>query len=79
MSKIFCIYDRYGRRNLNFIVQSHVTGEVFLLMLDDPDPEYPFFHEVWKMLYHICEVRQWVKSGVIKFAGNQVVYTNAYF
>lgn len=78
MGKFFEIVCREGQHGLDFIIESRVTGEVFLLLLDNPDPRFPLFSEVCKMFRHISEVREWVKSGVIKFAGKQVVYCKVY-
>lgn len=78
MSKIFEIFKREGRRGLDIIIESRVTGEVFFLLLDSHDPEFPVFSELHKMLRHIGEVRRWVKDGVIEFAGKQVVYNKVY-
>lgn len=79
MGKIFEIAKREGRHGLDIIVESRVTGEVFLFLLDSRDPEFPLFDELKKMLGHVFEVRRWVKQGVIKFAGNQVIYSKVYF
>ena len=78
MSKIFEVAKREGRHGLDFIIESRVTGEVFLLLLDSHDPEFPLFSELNRMLNHVAEVRSWVREGVIKFAGKQVVYCKVY-
>ena len=78
MNKVFFIAKREGRHGLDFVIESNVTGEAFLLLLENPDPSFPLSYELHRMFGHICEVRKWVKSGVIKFAGKQVVYTNSY-
>lgn len=78
MRKVFCIAKREGRHGLDFIVESRVTGEVFLLLLDSPDPHIPILEELHRMVEHIREVRAWLRDGVIKFAGNQVVYCKVY-
>ena len=78
MNKIFFIAKREGRHGLDFVIESNVTGEVFLLLLENPDPSFPLFYELHRMFVHVREIREWVRSGVIKFAGKQVVYTNSY-
>ena len=78
MGKYFLIAKREGRHGLDFIIESRVTGEVFFLLLESPDPSFPLLRELRKMFDHIQEVRQWVKDGVIKFAGEQVVYLKVY-
>lgn len=78
MGKYFLITKREGRHGLDFIIESRVTGEVFFLLLESPDPGFPLFEEVRKMFDHVREVRQWVKDGIIKFAGEQVVYLKVY-
>ena len=78
MGKYFLIVKREGRHGLDFVIESNVTGEVFLLLLENPDPSFPLFYELHRMFVHVREIREWVKSGVIKFAGKQVVYTNSY-
>lgn len=79
MGKVFFIAGRQGRHGLDIVLESNVTGEVFLLLLENPDPLFPLMDEVRKIFGHIREVRQWVKDGLIMFAGNQVVYTATYF
>lgn len=78
MGKYFLIAKREGRHGMDFIIESRVTGEVFFLLLETPDPCFPLFEEVRKMFDHVREVRQWVKDGIIKFAGEQVVYLKVY-
>lgn len=79
MKKIFFVAKREGRNGFDFIIESNVTGEVFFLLLENPDADFPLFNEVCKIFAHMREVRQWVKDGVIKFAGKQVVYERVYF
>lgn len=79
MGKFFEVVKRDGRHGLDFIIESRVTGEVFLLLLETPDREFPLFSELRKIFDHIREIRGWVKAGAIKFAGKQVVYTNVYY
>ena len=78
MGKYFLIAKREGRHGLDFIIESRVTGEVFFLLLESPDYHFPLFGEIGKMFDHVREVRQWVKDGIIKFAGGQVVYLKVY-
>lgn len=78
MGKFFEIVKRDGRHGLDLIIESRVTGEVFLLLLDSPDPYFPLFAELHRMVAHVREIRKWVKSGVIIFAGKQVVYNKVY-
>lgn len=78
MGKYFLLAKREGRHGLDFIIESRVTGEVFLLLLESHEPEFPLFREVRKMVNHVREVRRWVKDGLIKFAGEQVVYLKVY-
>lgn len=78
MGKYFVIAKRDGRHGFNLVIESRVTGEVFLLMLESKDPDFPLLRELAKMLYHVHEVREWVKDGIIKFAGDQVVYCKVY-
>lgn len=78
MGKIFEIVKREGRHGLDIIVESRVTGEVFLLMLENPYPDFPLIGELRRMFEHIFEVRRWVKEGDIKFAGDQVIYCKVY-
>lgn len=78
MGKYFMIADREGRHGLDFIIESRVTGEVFFVLLESRDPTFPLFSEIRKMFDHVREVRQWVKDGIIKFAGEQVVYLKVY-
>lgn len=79
MGRVFEIFKREGRHGLDFIVQSRVTGEVFFLLFDSHDPEFPIFSELRKMYLHYAEVYNWVKDGVIAFAGDQVVYKKVYY
>ena len=78
MRRCFFIAKRDGHYGLDLIIESRVTGEVFLLLLESHDPEFPLLDELLRMLRHISEVRNWVRDGVIKFAGKQVVYCKAY-
>jgi hypothetical protein len=78
MGKYFLVAKREGRHGLDFIIESRVTGEVFLLLLESPEPSFPLFREIRKMFNHVRDVRQWVKEGIIKFAGEQVVYLKVY-
>lgn len=78
MGKIFEIVKREGSHGLDFIVESRVTGEVFLLIVESRDPDFPLVGEIRRMINHIFEVRRWVKDGVIKFSGKQVVYCKVY-
>lgn len=78
MQKLFTVVRREGKHGLDFIIESRVTGEVFLLLFESRDPEFPVFEELGRMISHIAEVRRWVKSGVIKFAGKQVIYCKVY-
>lgn len=78
MGKYFFIAKREGCHGLDFIIESRVTGEVFFILLESREPEFPLFREIRKMFDHIREVRQWVKDGIIKFAGGQVVYLKVY-
>lgn len=78
MRKYFLIAKREGRHGLDFIIESRVTGEVFLLLLDSRDPEFPLTSELSRMRNHAAEIRKWLKSGAIKFAGKQVIYCNVY-
>ena len=78
MGKYFMVAKREGRHGLDFIIESRVTGEVFLILLDSPDSRFPLIYEVRNIFRHIREVREWVRSGVIKFAGKQVVYCKVY-
>lgn len=78
MGKYIEVVKREGRYGLDFVLESRVTGEVFLLLLENPDEDFPFFWEMRKIFNHIKEVRRWVKDGVIKFAGTQVVYLKFY-
>ena len=79
MRKVFFVANREGKHGLDIVLESNVTGEVFLLLLENPHPDFPLFDEVRSIFRHIGEVRQWVKDGVIKFAGKQVVYERVYF
>lgn len=79
MRKYFIVAKREGRHGLDIIVESRVTGEVFLLLLESKDPEFSLFSEVRRMFEHVAEIRQWVKDGVIMFAGDQVIYTKVYY
>ena len=78
MGKYFLIAKREGRHGLDFIIESRVTGEVFLVLLESRDYRWPLFGEIRRMISHVREVRQWVKDGIIKFAGEQVVYLKVY-
>ena len=78
MGKYIEVVKRDGNHGLDFVLESRVTGEVFLLLLENPDEEFPVFSELRKIYDHIREVRKWVKDGVIKFAGKEVVYLRAY-
>lgn len=78
MRRIFEIYERKGRHGLDIIIESRVTGEVFFILLDSHDPEFPVSSELVKMVRHIGEVRRWAKDGVIEFAGDQVLYNRVY-
>lgn len=78
MGKYIELVKRDGRHGLDLVLESRVTGEVFLLLLENPDEEFPIFWELRKIFNHIREVRQWVKDGVIKFAGKQVIYMKIY-
>lgn len=78
MGKYFLIAKREGRHGLDFIIESRVTGEVFFILLESREPEFPLFSEIRKMFDHVRDVRQWVKDGIIKFAGEQVVYLKVY-
>ena len=78
MRKYFMVAAREGRRGLDFVIESRVTGEVFLLLLESKDPRFPLFREVCKIFDHIRDVREWVRDGIIKFAGEQVVYCKVY-
>ena len=78
MGRIFEIVKREGPHGFDFIVESRVTGEVFLLIMESRDPEFPLIGEIRRMINHIFEVRRWVKNGVIKFAGEQVIYCKVY-
>lgn len=78
MGKYIEVVKREGRYGLDFILESRVTGEVFLLLLENPDNEFPLFEELRKVFVHIKEIRRWVKDGIIKFSGNQVVYMKVY-
>lgn len=78
MGKYFLVAKREGRHGLDFIIESRVTGEVFFILLESHEPEFPLFDEVRKMFNHVREVQQWVKDGIIKFAGEQVVYLKVY-
>lgn len=78
LSKVFLVAKREGRHGLDFVIESKVTGEVFLLLLESKDWRFPLLSELMRMMDHAEQVRQWVKDGVIKFAGNQVVYCKVY-
>lgn len=78
MGRCFFIAKRDGRYGLDLVIESRVTGEVFLLLLESREPDFPLFDELFRMFRHISEVRHWVKDGVIKFAGKQVIYCKAY-
>lgn len=78
MGKYFLVAKREGRHGLDFIIESRVTGEVFLLLLESHEPDFPLLREIRKMVEHVRDVRQWVKDGLIKFAGEQVVYLKVY-
>ena len=78
MGKYFMIAKREGRYGLDFVIESRVTGEVFFVLLESIDPSFPLLDEIQKMFNHVREVRQWVKDGIIKFAGDQVVYLKVY-
>jgi hypothetical protein len=78
MGKYFLIAKREGRHGLDFIIESRVTGEVFFVLLDSRDYRFPLFSEIRKMFEHVREIRQWIKDGIIKFAGEQVVYLKVY-
>lgn len=78
MSRVFEVVKREGRHGLDFVIESRVTGEVFLILLESKDCRFPLFLEIRNMARHIREVRQWVRAGVIVFAGNQVVYNKVY-
>lgn len=78
MRKFFVIVNREGRFGLDLVVESRVTGEVFLLLFESRDPEFPILSEFFRMLDHAAQVRHWLKTGVIKFAGKQVVYCKVY-
>lgn len=78
MGKYFLIAQREGRHGLDFVIESRVTGEVFLILLESKDRSFPLFREICRMFDHIHEVREWVKNGVITFAGKQVVYNKVY-
>lgn len=78
MGKVFFVANREGRHGFDLVLESRVTGEVFLLLLENPNEEFPLFYELRKVFNHIREVRRLVKDGVIKFAGSQVVYMKFY-
>ena len=72
------VAKREGRHGMDFIIESRVTGEVFFLLLESPEPSFPLFSEIRRMFDHVHEMREWVRDGIIKFAGNQVVYCKVY-
>lgn len=78
MKRIFDVVKREGRHGLDFVIESRITGEVFLVLLDNPVSDFPVFEEVKKIIEHFFEVRRWVKAGDIKFAGDQVIYVHGY-
>lgn len=78
MGKYFMVAQREGRHGLDFVIESRVTGEVFLILLESKDRRFPLFWEICKMIDHIREVREWVRDGIIKFAGEQVIYCKVY-
>lgn len=78
MGKYFLIAKREGRHGLDFIIESRVTGEVFLVLFESHEPGFPLLGEIRKMVEHVRDVRQWVKDGIIRFAGEQVVYLKVY-
>ena len=78
MGKYFLVAQREGRHGLDFVIESRVTGEVFLILLESKDCRFPLFREIRNMIRHVREVREWVKAGVIAFAGNQIVYKKVY-
>lgn len=78
MGRIFELVKCEGCRGLDLIIESRVTGEVFLLLFDSKDPEFPIWSELVRMFDHVREVRSWVKSGYIEFAGKQVIYNKVY-
>lgn len=78
MGKIFSIVAREGKHGWDFVVESLVTGEVFLLFFEDKSCDFRLFDELKRMIHHILEVRYMVKSGFIKFAGDQVIYCKVY-
>lgn len=78
MGKYLFIAKRDGCYGLDLVIESRVTGEVFLLLLESHDPEFPLLDELSRMLRHISEVHHWVRDGIIKFAGKQVIYCKTY-
>ena len=78
MRKYFEVVQREGLFGLDLIIESRVTGEVFFVLLANPDREFPVVEELRRMCVHVREIRQWLRDGVIKFAGSQVVYCKVY-
>lgn len=60
------------------VASSKVTDETFLLCFGTRDPAFPVLSELRNMLSHVRKVRKMVKSGLVKFAGNQVIYCGVY-
>ena len=78
MRKCFELVRREGEFGLDFILESRVTGEVFLLYLESYDPEFGLLDEFLRLVRHYLEIREWVRSGAIIFAGDQVIFNKVY-
>ena len=78
MRRYFDIF-RQGRYGLDIILESKVTGEVFLLLLEKPCKNIRFRDELRGIFRHIMAVRRMVREKYIIIAGDQVVFNRVYY
>lgn len=78
MKKYFYIV-REGRFGLDIILESKVTGEVFLLLLEKPCKHIRFREELRRIREHVSWVRQLVAKKHVLIAGDQVVFNRVYY